>query len=150
MMALAVELVSLLLGAAMVASSLVYMAAPASTSPWLMPLLVGGGIVVVSAVLLASDLFGRSRAVAADAEIPADGTDFSQSTILTVLIWLALSTGYALVTPLAGFELTTFVFLIIALKIFGRTSWPVILLSAAGVAIVLPLVFRHLFYTLVP
>jgi hypothetical protein len=150
MMALAVEVISLLLGAAMVASSLAYMTAPASTSPWLMPLLVGSGIVVVSLALLASEFVGRRAGMAALNAIPADGTDFSQSTPLIVITWLVLSTGYALIVPLIGFELTTFVFLVIALKLFGRTSWRVILLSAAAVSLVLPLVFRHLFYTLVP
>jgi len=149
-MALAVEVISLLLGMGMVASSLSYMTAPASTSPWLMPLLVGAGIAVISLVLLASELVGRRTAMAAPDDIPADGTDFSQSTLPTVLTWIALSSGYAVTTPLLGFEATTFVFLVIALKLFGRTSWRVILLSAAGVSLVLPLIFRHLFYTLVP
>ena len=149
-MAIAVEAVFLLIGAAMVLSSLTNMVAPASTSPWLMPLLIGAGIVVVSLALLASEFVGRRTVAVASDDIPADGTDFRQSSALTVVTWLALSAGYAVITPQIGFEITTFVFLVIALKLFGKTSWRVILLSAAGISIVLPQVFRHLFYTLVP
>ncbi len=36
-----------------------------------------------------------------------------------------LGVGYAVATPLVGFEIATFVMLTVALKLFARASWTV-------------------------
>jgi hypothetical protein len=40
--------------------------------------------------------------------------------------------------------------LTVALKFFGKASWPVVATVPIAVALILPFVFRHLFHTLIP
>ena len=134
---------------AMAATAVVQVAPPLVTSAWLFPLFVSAAMAILSGVLLVGEVAQRRRTVAA-ASVPAASTDIVRATPARVAGWLALSAGYAIATPQVGFEWATSVFLIFALKVFGGASWRVTLPIAAAMALLLPVIFRRVFFTLVP
>lgn len=133
---------------AMAVTAAVQVAPPLTTSAWLFPLFVSAAMAIVSAVLFVGEVAQRRRTIAA-ASVPAASTDV-RATPARVAGWLALSAGYAIATPQVGFEWATGVFLIFALKVFGGASWRVTLPVAATIALLLPVIFRRVFFTLVP
>jgi len=120
---------------------------PFATSAWLMPLFVSVAMVLVSAALVIGEIVSRRAVLAGRASIAAEA---AKSTPVRVAGWIALSAGYAIVTPHIGFEWATVVFLMLALKMFGGTSWRLALLVAVAMALLMPLIFRHVFSALVP
>jgi hypothetical protein len=134
---------------AMCATAAVQLTPPLVTSAWLFPLFISAAMAIVSAVLLVGEVAQR-RAIAAESGPPGAPTDTGRATPARVTGWLALSAGYAIVTPQVGFEWATAVFLVFALKVFGGASWRLTLPVALGMAMVVPLIFRHVFSALVP
>jgi hypothetical protein len=120
---------------------------PYATSGWLMPLLVSVAMALVAAALVIREIVSR-RAVPAGSAPAA--IDPAKSTPWRVAGWIALSAGYAIATPQVGFGWATVVFLILALRVFGGASWRLALPVAAAMAILVPLIFRHVFSALVP
>jgi hypothetical protein len=144
-----IEIVALLAALGVGAIAATRLAAPVATSPWIVPLIVCSGIVLVSIALLVAEVrhWPKKRAArpAADAVPPPP-----RSTPARVAGWLALSGGYGVATPLIGFEWATAIFLPVALRTFSRASWPLTIGLTAGMGILLPLVFRYVFQSLVP
>lgn len=147
-MALIVEALAFVVAVAIAVTAVVQMSGPISTSPWLMPLLVGVAMAVVSGALAVPEIRARRLAVPA----PPPGADEEQvhPGVPRVAGWLALSAGYAIAVPLTGFEWATIVFLVIALRLFGAAGWKTVVAVSLAVALLIPLVFRHVFFTLVP
>jgi hypothetical protein len=148
-MALITPALVFVIAIAMAVTAAVQVAPPLTTSAWLFPLFVSAAMAIVSAVLFVGEVAQRRRTVAA-ASVPAASTDIVRATPARVAGWLALSAGYAIATPQVGFEWATGVFLIFALKVFGGASWRVTLPVAATIALLLPVIFRRVFFTLVP
>jgi hypothetical protein len=132
---------------AMGATAAARIAPPFATSAWLMPLFVSMTMALVSVALVVGEIVSR-RAVAVGRAPPT--VEAAKSTPARVAGWIALSAGYAVVTPQVGFEAATVVFLILALKVFGGASWRQTLLVAVAMAFLVPLIFRHVFSALVP
>lgn len=134
----------------LVAAALAGMAAwqlrpPVATSAWLMPLIVMTAMTAVSAWIAVAELVKRSFSADRDSHgFPASTTP------LRVAGWLGLSFGYAALTPFVGFEWATGVFLLVALIIFGKADWRLAALVAISMAFLIPLIFRNVFFTLVP
>jgi hypothetical protein len=120
---------------------------PFATSAWLMPLFVSVAMALVSAALVIGEIVSRRAVSAGRAPTAAEA---ARSTPGRVASWIALSAGYAIVTPQIGFEWATVVFLILALKVFSGASWRLTLPVAAVMALLVPLIFRHVFSALVP
>jgi hypothetical protein len=120
---------------------------PFATSAWLMPLFVSVAMALVSAALVIGEIVSRRAVSAGRAPTAAEA---ARSTPARVASWIALSAGYAIVTPQIGFEWATVVFLILALKVFSGASWRLTLPVAAVMALLVPLIFRHVFSALVP
>lgn len=125
------------------------LADPVATSPWIVPLILSAAIALVSIVLLIGEVREwrqrRTKRHGADVVQKLPG-----STRTRVVGWLALSGGYGVVTPLIGFEWATAVFLPLALRTFSRASWAWTIGLTAGMALLLPLIFRYVFQSLVP
>jgi hypothetical protein len=138
-----------LVAVAMAAVAGARMTAPISTSAWLMPLIVTIAMAIVSAVIVIGEVMHRTAA-AWTTEGPQADASLATSTPLRIAGWLALSGGYAVVTPMVGFEWATGIFLVLALKVFGGASWRITVPVAVGMALLVPLIFRRVFYTLVP
>jgi hypothetical protein len=132
---------------AMSAIAAARIAAPFATSAWLMPLVVSMAMAIVSAVLVIGDIVSRRALAAGHA---SSAVEAARSTPARVAGWIALSAGYAIVTPQVGFEAATVVFLVLALKVFGGASWRLTLPVAVAMAFVVPFVFRQVFSALVP
>jgi hypothetical protein len=120
---------------------------PFATSAWLMPLFVSAVMALVSAALVISEIVLRRTVPAGRAPTAVEA---AKSTPARVAGWIVLSAGYAIVTPQIGFEWATVVFLILALKVFSGASWRLTLPVAAVMALLVPLIFRHVFSALVP
>jgi hypothetical protein len=144
---LIVSTLVLVIAVAMGATAGARIVPPFATSAWLMPLFVSVAMALVSAVLVIGEIVSRRAAPAGRTPTAAAA---AKSTPARVAGWIALSAGYAFVTPHIGFEWATVVFLIIALKVFGGTSWRLTLLVAVAMALLTPLIFRHVFSALVP
>ena len=148
-MAFIIEVVALFGALGMGAMAATRLADPVATSPWIVPLIVSSAIVLVSVALLIGEvrerLKRRAERPAADAVLL-----LPRSTPARVAGWLALSGGYGVATPLIGFEWATAIFLPLALRTFGRASWPLTIGLTAGMAILLPLAFRYVFQSLIP
>lgn len=125
------------------------LADPVATSPWIVPLILGVAIALVSIALLIGELRHRrgrhAKRPGADVVLRLPG-----STPTRVVGWLALSGGYGVAAPLIGFEWATAIFLPLALRTFSRASWAWTMGLTAGMALLLPLVFRYVFQSLVP
>jgi hypothetical protein len=146
-MSLIVPLLIFVIAVALALMAGARISAPLATSAWLMPLVVTSAMALVSAAIVIREILERRAAVASAAGTTADAP---YTTGAWVAGWIALSAGYATVTPLVGFEWSTVVFLVVALKVFGGASWRLTLAVAVAMALVVPLVFRRLFFTLVP
>jgi hypothetical protein len=146
-MKLVVPAITFFIAVAMAATAGLQMARPIATSPWLMPLIVTIAMAIVSAAIFAAEYQQRaSQPSTSDSAPDAAG----RASPLRVASWLALSAGYAVATPIVGFEWATGVFLVFALKAFGGASWRTALPIALAMALLLPMVFRRVFFTLVP
>ena len=145
-MALFVETVVFLLATAMAVAAGMRIADPFSVSPWLMPLVVGSATAIVTLILLASEL--RLRIHEKARAVQHDGS--ASPSIPRIAGWLMLTTAYAVLTPIFGFEWTTVVFLLVALQLFGRASLLTSICTAVVMAGILPVVFRHVFHAIVP
>ncbi|MGH8612360.1 MAG: tripartite tricarboxylate transporter TctB family protein [Gammaproteobacteria bacterium] len=148
-MASIIEIVALFVALGMGAMAATRLADPVATSPWIVPLIVSSAIALVSIALLIGEvrdrLKRRAKRLGADAVLL-----LPRSTPMRVAGWLALSSGYGVATPLIGFEWATAIFLPVALRTFGRPSWAWTIGLTAGMALLLPLVFRYVFQSLVP
>lgn len=125
------------------------------TSSGLLPLLITAVISTLCIVILLQDLTARRRISRASGEPPVAGPPpetliGGPAEFRRLGLWLLLSSGYALLTPVLGYETATAIALAIALFTFGKASWPVVLAVTAGVTLLLPMIFRHVFFTLVP
>lgn len=122
---------------------------PVATSPWIVPLVLSAAIALVSVALLIGEVRDwhqrHARQSGADVVPRLPG-----STPARVVGWLALSGGYGVAAPLIGFEWATAIFLPLALRNFSRASWAWTIGLTAGMALLLPLVFRYVFQSLVP
>jgi hypothetical protein len=125
------------------------LAAPVATSPWIVPLILSSAIALVSLALLIGEVRDRHRRRAKRTETDVV-PQLPRSTRTRVVGWLALSGGYGVVAPLIGFEWATAIFLPLALRTFSRASWAWTIGLTAGMALLLPLVFRYVFQSLVP
>lgn len=144
-----IEIVALFVALGMGAMAATRLANPVATSPWLVPLIVSSAIVLVSIALLIGEVrdWLKRRAERPGAEAVLQPP---RSTPARVAGWLALSSGYGVATPLIGFEWATAIFLPVALRTFSHASWPLTIGLTAGMGILLPLVFRHVFQSLIP
>lgn len=144
-----IEIVALLAALGVGTMAATRLAAPVATSPWIVPLIVCSAIVLVSIALLAEEvrdwLKKHAARHAADSVLPPP-----RSTPARVAGWLALSGGYGVATPSIGFEWATAIFLPVALRTFSRASWPLTIGLTACMGILLPLVFRYVFHSLIP
>lgn len=145
-MAFLVEAVVLLIAVGMTVSAALQIAPPYLTSAWLLPLIVGSVMCVLSATLVAAE---AKRFAAAAPRASARRLVMSPLGA-RMAGWLALSVGYGIATPIVGYEWATLAFLACALSIFARLEWWLTAIIAAGFALVVPFVFRNLFFTLVP
>ncbi len=148
-MAFFVEIVALLGALGVGVISAIRLGHPVAVSPWLFPLIVSSAIAMVSIALLVGEVRGRLRARAQPSETDTFPL-LPRSTPARVVGWLALSGGYGIATPLIGFEWATTIFLPVALRTFSGASWVWTISLTAGMALVLPLVFRYWFQSLVP
>ena len=146
-MSLIVPIVVFAIAVAMGATAGARIAPPYATSAWLLPLFVSIAMALVAAVLVIGEIVQKAATAWASPDAPAET---ARSTPARIVGWLALSAGYALVTPKVGFEWATVAFLILALKAFGGASWRLTLAIAVTMALMVPLVFRHVFSALVP
>lgn len=147
-MSIAVEAIILVVALAMAVQSVAYLREPLISSPGILPLFVAIVIVSMTLSLLVSDL--RKEGFRLDKLRSAFRLGGTRDTVLRVLGWLALSVGYAVATPLTGFEWATASFLLAALYLYARLAWWKILTTAAGIALGIPLVFRYVFHTIIP
>lgn len=141
---------TILIGAlAMTVESVRLLRGPLSTSAGLFPLIVAIAILVVAGLVIMGDVRRLRSATGPDGPasetLTGDRRDFKR-----LAAWTTLSILYAVATPMVGFEIATFVMLTVALKFFGKASWPVVATVPIAVALILPFVFRHLFHTLIP
>ena len=146
-MPLIVPALVFVIAVAMGATAAARIVPPYATSGWLMPLFVSAAMALVSAALVVREIVSRKAVLAG---LAPTATDATKSTPGRVAGWIALSAGYAIVTPQVGFEWATVVFLILALKLFGGASWRLTLVVAVAMAFLVPLIFRHVFSALVP
>jgi hypothetical protein len=123
-------------------------APPFGTSAWLMPVVVSVAMALVSAALVIGEIVLRNASPVGN--VPSVAEAATKSTPARVAGWVALSAGYAIVTPQVGFEWATLIFLILALKVFGGAPWRLTLPVAVAMALLVPLVFRRVFSALVP
>ena len=149
LVAFIIEIVALFAALGVGTMAATRLAHPVATSPWIVPLILSSAIVLVSIALLVVEvrdwLKRRAARPAADAV-----RSLPKSTPARVAGWLALSGGYGVATPVIGFEWATAIFLPVALRTFSRASWPLTIGLTAGMGILLPLVFRHVFQSLIP
>lgn len=145
-MALLVEAVILLIAIGMTASAALQIVPPYLTSAWLLPLVIGSFMCLLSGLLVAAE---------AKRFLPAVRSHSARRVVFSrlgakITGWLALSVGYGVATPVVGFEWATMAFLGCALSVFSRLRWWLIAIIAVGFAIVVPMIFRNVFFTLVP
>jgi Tripartite tricarboxylate transporter TctB family len=125
------------------------MQGPLSTSAGLFPLIVAVAMLLVAGLIIIGDVRRLRSAVGPAAPAPEALTG-NRGEFKLLGAWVALAALYAVATPIVGFEIATFVMLTIALKFFGKASWPIIATVPIAVALILPFVFRHVFHTLIP
>jgi hypothetical protein len=122
---------------------------PLSTSAGLFPLIVSVAMLPVAGLIIIADVRRLRSAVRPEGPAPetltGNGSEFK-----LLGAWVALAALYAIATPIVGFEIATFIMLTIALKFFGKASWPIIATVPISIALTLPFVFRHVFHTLIP
>ncbi len=146
--ALIVECLTLVLALAMGAIAGSRLSAPVLASPWLLPLLVSIVMSLIAVALIFGEIAERRKAAGSPAQRVAEGALQPQG--YRMIGWLGLCSAYAIATPWVGFEWATLVFMPVALWAFGRASWPVIGALTLAMALALPLIFRHVFQSLVP
>jgi hypothetical protein len=134
---------------AMTIESVRLLQGPLSTSAGLFPLIVSVAMLLVAGLVIIGDVRRLRSATGSDGSAPETLTG-NRREFKLLAAWVALGTFYALATPAVGFEIATFVMLAVALKFFGKASWPVIATVPIAVALILPFVFRHVFHTLIP
>lgn len=136
------------MGLAMGANASSKLAPPMLASPWLLPLIVSVIMSLIAVALIIGEFAERRRAAASPARQLAQ--DAEPSPGYCMVGWLGLCATYSIATPWIGFEWATLAFMPLALCLFGRASWPVIAALTLAISLLLPLVFRHVFQSLVP
>lgn len=147
-MSFIVQAVILLAASVMAVQSVAYLKPPIVTSPGILPLLISVAAALMAGALMVADLARGTVRPRAMAELWRNPQ--TRRTALRTSAWLALATGYAVLTPVIGFTWATLAFLLVALRMFGELAWWRVAAIAVPVAVVVPLVFRHVFFTIVP
>lgn len=125
-----------------------YLTQPIVTSPGILPLLVFGAAAAISGVMLILE-FMRGNASTSRGLEALKSPGFRRHAAKSIG-WLGLASGYAVATPVVGFTWATIVFLGIALPLFGRLVWWRTAIVAMAMAVLAPIAFRQLFFTIVP
>jgi hypothetical protein len=147
-MAVVVQLVIFLGAIGMAIQSIGYLTTPIVTSPGIMPLLVSTAGALIAGMLLVLDVV-RGNISATRIRESLQSSEF-RVRAAKATGWLFLATTYAVATPFVGFTWATLAFLGIALTIFARLSWWRTTFVAMAMATLVPITFRHLFFTIVP
>ena len=110
-------------------------------------------MLVLSAMLLASDLLLRQRsagaAAGADSDAPAEKRNYR-----LVGLTFAIFAGYVILLPLAGYRLATFLFMVALQSAIdpphGMRRWAVVMVSALASSAATYIVFDHYLSVLLP
>jgi len=122
-----------------------------ATSPGLFPVIIGG-VLVLLAVLLMIEGWRLRRAGSGQSESVSTEDDEAAKpriTVLVVAIPVALA-SYILVLDYLGFEITTWLFLVIGMWAFGERSIVRIVIAATAFTLVITVLFTQVLQTLLP
>lgn len=147
-MAAIVELIILFGAVAMAVQSIGYLTPPIVTSAGILPLVVSVAMAVIAGALLVTEFIRGNASVSRLAA--SLGSSVFRQRAARAAGWLTLATLYAVATPFIGFTWTTLAFLVVALTAFARLAWWRIAIIAVAMATLIPIAFRHLFFTIVP
>jgi Tripartite tricarboxylate transporter TctB family len=128
------------------------------SSPGLFPIIIGIGLVVLAAALLAERARLRKNAASSpglsrlerEMEDAAAEEPMTQAGLRATVAVTAVIVAYVIALSYAPFEIATFSFLVAAMWIFGERSWPKIIIVALAVVSVIAVIFISFLQTLLP
>lgn len=147
-MTVLVQAIIFVVASAMAVQSVFYLQEPFIRSPGILPLLVALAMAVLAAGLLIGEI--RNGAVSLSAARRYFAVPDNRAKALRTAGWLSLSTLYAVATPQIGFAWATLAFLVVALAVFAKLAWWKVLILAVAIATIVPVIFRYVFFAIVP
>lgn len=147
-MSVFVQAIIFVVASLMAIQSVLYLREPIITSPGILPLVVSVAAALLAGALLVGDFLSGAVSLRRIRRMFV-GPSIRDRAMRTTG-WLVLASGYAVATPVVGFMLATLVFLLIALVVFARLVWWQAAIAAIAIATIVPLVFRYVFFAIVP